>query len=245
MNYLQEMNSFNDWLILNPSASSDDIVLWYALMNLNNISGWQKEFTVAISTIMDRTRLSRSAIYRSRNKLVQFGRIKTRERGGNQCSVYEVIPFSSVKTPPPVSPNETQVGTHSGTQVGTHSGTQPGTIIKTKVNETKEYLINISFDEFWDAYDKKKGSIKKIKKMWERLKDEDREAIMKYIPLYKLEQPEKTWRKNPETFLNNEGWKDEIILQKPQFNGSNQKPTGSNSERVGRSDINDAARAKY
>lgn len=152
MNYIQEINAFNDWLILNPSVSSDDIALWYALMNLNNISGWQKEFTVAISTIIDRSRLSRSAIYRSRNKLVQLGRIATRERGGNQCSLYEIIPFSvshggthngtnnGTQEPKkePVSPNGTQSGTQSGTQPGTQSGTQSGTIIQTKGNETKE-----------------------------------------------------------------------------------------------------------
>ena len=155
MNYIQEIKSFNDWLILNPSVSSDDIVLWYALMNLNNMSGWQKEFTVAISTIIDRTRLSRSAIYRSRNKLVQLGRIKTRERSGNQCSVYEVIPFTSHKgthngtdngtqdgtdqqSTPFVSPNGTQSGTQSGTQTGTQSETDNGIISKTKLNETKQ-----------------------------------------------------------------------------------------------------------
>ncbi len=131
MNYIQEINSFNDWLIINPSVSSDDIALWYALMNLNNISGWQKEFTVAISTIIDRSRLSRSAIYRSRNRLVQLGRIRTKERGGNQCSIYELIPFS-------VFHSGTQYGTHNGTQYGTQAGTQAGTIIETKLNETKE-----------------------------------------------------------------------------------------------------------
>jgi hypothetical protein len=137
MNYIQEIKSFNDWLIINPSVSSDDIVLWYALMNLNNICGWQKEFTVAISTIIDRTRLSRSAIYRSRNKLVQMGRIQTKERGGNQCSVYEITPFSPNQTYVPVFPNGTQPGTHNGTQYGTQPGTQSGTIIKTKLKETK------------------------------------------------------------------------------------------------------------
>src|SRR5688500_13579669 len=130
MNYIQEINSFNDWLIINPTVSSDDISLWYALMNLNNISGWQTEFTVAISTIVDRSRLSRSSIYRSRNKLVQLGRIKTKERSGNQCSIYEIIPFSV-----------SHGGTQPGTQPGTQYGTQPGTIIQTKLNETKEEVI--------------------------------------------------------------------------------------------------------
>lgn len=166
MNYLQQINSFNDWLILNPTVTSDDIVLWYALMNLNNISGWQKEFTVAISTIIDRTRLSRSAIYRSRNRLVQLGRINTKERGGNQCSIYEVIPF-------PVSHMGTHYGTQPGTQFGTQAGTQSGTINKvkeTKVNSSTSVLFAIpeklvvkdffiknhyphEFEKFYDYYE--------------------------------------------------------------------------------------------
>lgn len=147
MNYLHEIKSFNDWLIINPSVTSDDIVLWYALMNLNNLSGWQTEFTAAISTIMDRTRLSRSAIYRSRNRLVQMNRIRARERSGNQSSIYEILSFASQRDtlngthngtqshdPPFVSPN----GTHPGTQAGTQVGTQAGTINKTKLDETKQ-----------------------------------------------------------------------------------------------------------
>ena len=34
---------------------------------------------------------------------------------------------------------------------------------------------------------------------------------MNYIELYKQSQPDKQFRKNPETFLNNKSWNDEII----------------------------------
>lgn len=150
MNYLQEIKNFNDWLIINPTVTSDDISLWYALMNLNNMCGWQKEFTVAISTIVDRSRLSRSAIYRSRNKLVQLGRIKTKERSGNLCSIYQIISF--------VSQSGTQSETQSGTQSGTQTGTQSGTINKTKLNETKQSFSGANapaqkkkVTEFWEG----------------------------------------------------------------------------------------------
>jgi hypothetical protein len=211
MNYIQEINSFQNWLILNPSVTSDDISLWYALMSLNNISGWQKEFTVAISTIRDRSRLSRSAIYRSRNRLVQLGRIRTKERSGNESSIYEIIPLSTNQNYFPVFQDGTQSGTHNGTHNGTQRGTQPGTIIKTKQDEKKLLDINISFESFWDAYEKRTGSKKKLEAKWEKLSDQDREAIMAYIPLYKVAQPAKQFRKNPETFLNNRSWEDEII----------------------------------
>jgi len=69
----------------------------------------------------------------------------------------------------------------------------------------------IDFDVFWNEYDKKVGDKKKIEKKWNALKIEVQNKILDYIPLYKEAQPEKGFRKNPETFFNNKSWEDEII----------------------------------
>lgn len=71
--------------------------------------------------------------------------------------------------------------------------------------------INIAFDVFWNLYDKKVGSRERLTKKWNALKDEERKSIIAYIPKYKISQPEKKFRKNPETFLNQKSWNDEII----------------------------------
>lgn len=73
--------------------------------------------------------------------------------------------------------------------------------------------INIPFSDFWNAYDKKAGNKEKLSRRWDKLSDADRQAIMNYIPLYIRAQPDKKFRKNPETFLNNKSWNDEIISQ--------------------------------
>lgn len=70
-----------------------------------------------------------------------------------------------------------------------------------------------SFDKFWSDYDKKIGSKSKLGKKWNKISDSDKLKIKEYIPRYKAAQPEKQYRKNPETFLNNEGWNDEIITK--------------------------------
>lgn len=67
------------------------------------------------------------------------------------------------------------------------------------------------FDEFWNDYEKKVGEKGKLEKKWSKVSIEDRKAIKEYIPKYKKAQPEKKFRKNPETFLNNKSWHDEII----------------------------------
>lgn len=72
-------------------------------------------------------------------------------------------------------------------------------------------VINISFDVFWDLYDKKVDKLK-CQEKWNKLTDVDRQNIIDYIPLYKKSQPEVKYRKNPITFFNNKSWNDEIVL---------------------------------
>lgn len=69
---------------------------------------------------------------------------------------------------------------------------------------------NAPFEEFWCAYDKKVGR-PKCEKLWSKLTMAERVACLNYIPLYKQAQPEKCYRKNPETFLRNKCWNDELI----------------------------------
>lgn len=77
-----------------------------------------------------------------------------------------------------------------------------------------------SFENFWNEYDKKVGDKEKLKKKWDKLNQETKEKIMEYIPLYKKSQPDKKYRKNAETFFNNQSWNDEII-----FEPKNELPT--------------------
>jgi hypothetical protein len=71
--------------------------------------------------------------------------------------------------------------------------------------------INIDFEWFWNDYDKKIGDKQKLKKKWNKLTDDERQNAMNYLDLYKKSVPDKQFRKNPETFLNNKSWNDEII----------------------------------
>ena len=77
--------------------------------------------------------------------------------------------------------------------------------------------INIDFEWFWNEYDKKVVDKQKLKKKWNKLTDEERQNAMNYIDLYKQSVPDKQFRKNPETFLNNKSWNDEIIRTTPNI----------------------------
>lgn len=94
-----------------------------------------------------------------------------------------------------------------------------GHMTKHMENENEDVIedknINIEFEWFWNEYDKKIGDKQKLKKKWNKLSDEERQNAMNYIDLYKQSQPDKQFRKNPETFLNNKSWNDEIIRATP------------------------------
>ena len=103
-----------------------------------------------------------------------------------------------------------------------------GKVKRSKVNEIKlkeiikedgeekspqciEILDAYDFEILWELYDKKIGNKEKLKKKWDKLSQTEKEDVFIYIPEYKKSQPDKKYRKNLETFLNNKSWNDEII----------------------------------
>ncbi len=115
MKYINELNSFHEWLQYNPDVSYSARLLWYALMHYNNKCGWKQEFNVATSSLELDTGLSKQSIIRARNVLKQYGRIDFKTRSGRQSTIYEIIPF------------ECHTGTQSDTQEYTQSDTQSNT----------------------------------------------------------------------------------------------------------------------
>ena len=82
---------------------------------------------------------------------------------------------------------------------------------KVKQSIVKKSKVNIEFSDFWNLYDYKKGNKIKIENKWLSLKDDERTAIMDHLPLYVASTPDKQWRKHPYTYLNNQGWEDEMV----------------------------------
>lgn len=66
------------------------------------------------------------------------------------------------------------------------------------------------FNQFWDAYDKK-IDVSACKKKWNNLTLDDKKKILEHVARYRESQPDKKYRKNPETYLNRRSWENEII----------------------------------
>jgi len=104
--------------------------------------------------------------------------------------------------------------------------------LETNSDNDDQKKLNIPFDIFWQVYAKSvaKG---KCESKWSSLSNKVREQIMQHLPAYISSTPVKKFRKDPYTYLNNEGWLDDII--------TNELPT--NQQAAAYSDMN--VNAKY
>lgn len=71
---------------------------------------------------------------------------------------------------------------------------------------------NDSFEDWWQMYGKKRDK-KKAKQKWDKLTVEQQTACLIATPAYVASTPDRTYRKDPLTYLNGECWNDEIILK--------------------------------
>lgn len=84
-------------------------------------------------------------------------------------------------------------------------------LLKTNINTNNSFEPNIPFDSFWDLYDYKKNKHDCITK-WHSMTDEERTLTIESLDKYKQSTPDKTYRKYPLNYLENECWNDEIVL---------------------------------
>ena len=97
-------------------------------------------------------------------------------------------------------------------------------------------LDSLPFDDFWNAYDYKKGGLAKPKAKWLSLGIETQKLIMAHVPSYVRSTPNKSYRKHPMTYLNNEGWLDEIT----ELDNTDAEQSGSARPHSNRSDSFDS-----
>lgn len=92
-------------------------------------------------------------------------------------------------------------------------------LLKDNGYEVRKIIIDkgdeYTFDNVWNLYEKKVGCKDKLRKKWNSMSKADRRAATEFIPSYVLSTPDKTYRKNFQTFLNQRGWEDELIGATP------------------------------
>lgn len=103
------------------------------------------------------------------------------------------------------------IGKHMQNHMDNHMGNENEYVNDNVLNTNKETEIELwpTFDDFWDKYDKKVGKPKCID-LWAKIRQPDREDIMRHLDAYQMK--DKQYRKDPERYLKNKVWQDEVIL---------------------------------
>lgn len=71
-------------------------------------------------------------------------------------------------------------------------------------------IVEQDFEYWWDMYDKKRGRDRCLTK-WKRMTPQERRDCIRATPQYVASTPDKQYRKDPLSYLNQKAWTDEII----------------------------------
>lgn len=202
--------NFFDWCFENPEkVKPNHIAMYFFIVEHWNRLGQKDKFGLPMEMTKDAIGIKNYKTYsKTFEDLVEWRFIKVLERSRNQYSANVIALVKNTKA------NTKALSKASLKHSQKHSQKQVQSIVgidKPITIEPITYTINIDFEIFWNEYDKKVGNKEKLKTKWEKLTDKERQDAIWYIPMYKQCQPDKQYRKNPETFLNNKSWNDEII----------------------------------
>lgn len=214
-----------DFVFENPEKTSTaQTALYMWLIEANNRKGFSEKFVFNTQDAIDYTGIrNRKTIWIALNELVENGFVTIVNKAKNQqeLTVLSIInnkvesngcldralvnrSLSEKRTDDyPCSETATTLAD------GLADGLATGHSLKQQTTNNKH-----SFEQFWDAYDKKKDA-KKCKARWDKIKDSEKEKILAHVPLYVKSTPDVTFRKNPLTYLNGECWNDQIPQSKP------------------------------
>lgn len=221
-----------DFAYENPDkVTSAQTALYMWLIEANNRKGFSEKFVFNTSDACSCTGIKdRKTIWKAMEELVANGfvTVVNKAKNQNQVSVLSIV-YNKVKTDGALDTSmvnekaRLSVDSPSGTTADTQATPlalgqapppapplAPPHSYKPQTANNKQQTY-IEFEIFWAMYDKKVGDKGKIEKKWRALTDGDRTEIIRYIPEYVKAKPDKQFRKDPQTFLNNHSWRDEII----------------------------------
>ena len=126
MNYQTEIRMFNEWLETHELTASG-IALWYALMFMAYRSDWPTEITIPVSALCLRSKLSRSAVYKERNMLRDYGLLDFDTTSGRRSTCYRIRSFEARLVATEMSATRTQ--TETGAIIPAENASEMSTVV--------------------------------------------------------------------------------------------------------------------
>jgi uncharacterized protein YdaU (DUF1376 family) len=105
-----------------------------------------------------------------------------------------------------------------------------------EIEDEIEIEVWPTFEDFWSAYDKKIDR-ERSESIWGKIKQPDKTIIIDAVSEYVLSTPNKEFRKNPVTYLRNESWKNEIIVNNTKNGKANRLTEEQQQYLAARTDI--------
>jgi len=222
MNGYELSRAWFDWCFDNPDKySSHHTALFLWICDKWNRLGQKQKFGLPCMDTMEVLNIkSKTTYYSVFNDLVSWGFVIVITKSTNQNTSMVV----SLNQKMIRQPNSKWTALDSATLQQVDS-TVP--IVEQQTIEPK--TIEQSFEQFWNLYGKKVDR-KAVEKKWGRLKESDKQVILLHVPKYVASTPDVKFRKNPETYINDNAWENEIISQtyKPQSNSVKSLPKPKN-----------------
>ena len=135
MNYQTEIRMFNEWLETHELTASG-IALWYAFMFTAYRSGWPTEVAIPVSALCLRSKLSRSAVYKERNMLRDYGLIDFNTTSGRQSTRYRIRSLEARYVATEMSATRTQ--TETGAIIPAEDTSEMSTVVSTSRTQSGE-----------------------------------------------------------------------------------------------------------
>lgn len=210
-----------DFAFENPEKITPNhaAIYFFAIEHCNRL-GWKNKFGFPSQMAMDAVGIKNWRTFmKAFNDLVEWKFIILIEKSKNQYSANVIAIAENTKANTKALDKALQK--HSQKQYNCIASID---IQETNKQETNKQELENEFEKFWNLYDKKVGEKSKLFKKWQNLTSDEKNKIFEYIPKYKNSITDKKFRKNPETFLNNKSWNDEIINIGMQQNNSITQP---------------------
>lgn len=209
MNGYELSRNWFDWCFENPEKiSPNHSAMYFFIIEHCNRLGWKDKFGLPTEMTKDAIGIKNYRTYTNTlNDLIEWGFIELIQKSKNQHSSNIIAIVKNTKAHTKALDKAIQKQKQKRSE-STVSINKPNNI------ETKEHINNVlTFDEFWDIYDKKQDK-KKCEDKFKKLSDDVKEKIRLVLPNYIKLKSDAQFRKNPLTWLNGECWNDEINIKK-------------------------------
>lgn len=92
INAFENLNEYNE---IGPGAQ----LLWYKLLRVANLSGWQKEVSISNTRLQSMTKSTEKILINNRNQLIQCGLLTYKKRGRTKAGLYILTDLTTGNIP--------------------------------------------------------------------------------------------------------------------------------------------------